>query len=60
MRKNEIERLFNEEIRDKKKTGSGSFKRTGKGVKNGIRGGMRFPYQNLSRKNRKNIPNQGK
>ncbi|MCT1390138.1 hypothetical protein ACPOM7_17530 [Peribacillus castrilensis] len=59
MRKNEIERLFNEEIRDKKKTGSGSFKRTGKGVKNGIRGGMRFPYQNLSRKEQKEYTKPG-
>lgn len=59
MKKNEIERLFNQDIREKKKTGSGSFKRAGKGVKNGIRGGMRFPYQNLSKKEQKEYTKPG-
>lgn len=37
----EIEKMFQQDIREKKRTGSGAFHRTGKGAKHGIIGGMR-------------------
>lgn len=47
-----IERLFNEDIRDKRKAGSGSFHKRGKGVKHGISGALRTPYYYLKPKER--------
>ena len=50
-----IERLFNEDIRDKRKAGSGVFSRRGKGVKHGISGALRTPYYYLKPKERKKL-----
>lgn len=50
-----IERLFNEDIRDKRKAGSGSFHKRGKGVKHGISGALRTPYYYLKPKERKKL-----
>ncbi len=47
MWQSEAERLFNEEVRDKKKTASGVHHKTGK---NGYVGTMRFPSDIMSRK----------
>jgi len=50
-----IERLFQEDIRDKRKAGSGSFHKRGKGVKHGISGALRTPYYYLKPKERKKL-----
>jgi hypothetical protein len=50
-----ISRLFNEDIRDKKKTGSGSFHKTGKGVKHGFNGALRTPYYYMTVKEKKKL-----
>lgn len=49
----EIERIFNDDIRDKKKTGSGSFHKRGKGVKHGFKGALRTPYYYMTNKEKK-------
>lgn len=46
----EIERAFNEEIREKRKAGSGAFHKRGKGVKHGISGALRTPSYYMSKK----------
>ena len=51
----EIERLFNDDIRDKRKTGSGVFHRRGKGVKHGISGALRTPSYYMSNKEKKKL-----
>ena len=51
----EIERLFNEDIRDKRKAGSGSFHKRGKGVKHGISGALRTPYHYMTNKEKKKL-----
>ena len=51
----EIERLFNEDVREKRKTGSGSFHKRGKGVKHGLSGALRTPYYYLSTKEKKKL-----
>lgn len=47
-----IQQLFDDDVKIKKQTGSGVFKRKGKGVKNGVKGGLRFAYQNMSKQDR--------
>ena len=49
----EIERIFNDDIRDKSKTGSGSFHKRGKGVKHGFKGALRTPYYYMTNKEKK-------
>lgn len=49
---NEIERLFNEEVRDKKRTGRGAFNKTGKGVKHNMNG-IKFPYDYMKAKEKR-------
>jgi hypothetical protein len=51
----EIERLFNDDVRDKRKTGSGVFHRRGKGVKHGISGALRTPSYYMSTKEKKKL-----
>lgn len=51
----EIERLFNDDVRDKRKTGSGVFHRRGKGVKHGISGALRTPSYYMSNKEKKKL-----
>jgi transposase len=47
-----FERFFADDIREKKKIGSGAFHRRGKGVKHGI-GSFRFTFENMSRKEKR-------
>ena len=51
----EIERLFNEDVREKRKTGNGVFHRRGKGVKHGISGALRTPSYYMSNKEKKKL-----
>ena len=51
---NTYERMFHEDIQDKKRTGRGVFSRVGKGVKHTIRG-VKTPYDFLSNKERKKL-----
>lgn len=50
---NTYERMFQDEIREKKTIGRGVFSRRGKGVKHTIRG-IKTPYDYLSTKEKKN------
>lgn len=47
-----IERIFREEIQEKKRIGSGSFHMRGKGVKHGFSGALRTPYHFMKTKER--------
>jgi hypothetical protein len=47
-----IEKLFHQEIRDKKRTGSGAFHKRGKGVRHGMRG-IKFQYDFLTAKEKR-------
>lgn len=52
----EIERLFNEDIREKKKVGRGSFSKVGKGGERArVRGGLKTPYDFMKTKERKKL-----
>lgn len=51
----EIERLFNDDVREKRKTGSGQFHRRGKGVKHGMNGALRTSYYYMTNKERKKL-----
>ena len=53
--KENIEKLFMEEVREKKKTGTGAFNMRGKGVKNGFRGALRTPYHFMKTKERNKL-----
>lgn len=50
-----IEKLFKEDIREKKKTGSGAFHMRGKGVKHGFNGALRTPYHFMKTKEKKKL-----
>lgn len=50
-----IERIFLDEIREKRKTGSGAFHRRGKGVKHNVNGALRTPYHFMKEKERKKL-----
>lgn len=50
-----IERIFNEEVIEKKKTGRGTFSKKGKGVKHGFNSALRTPYYFMSAKERKKL-----
>lgn len=50
-----IEKIFNDEVREKRKTGSGVFSKRGKGVKHGISGAFRTPYYFMKTKERKKL-----
>lgn len=50
-----IERVFQEEIREKKRIGSGVYSRRGKGVKHGISGALRTPYHYMTNKEKKKL-----
>ena len=56
----EIERLFNDDIREKRKAGSGSFHKRGKGVKHGISGALRTSSYYMSKKEIKNLSGEVK
>lgn len=51
----EIEKMLKEDIRDKKKTGSGAFHQRGKGVRHGFSGALRTPYHFMKNKEKKNL-----
>lgn len=51
----EVERIFNDDIRDKRKAGSGSFHKRGKGVKHGMSGALRTPSFYMSNKEKKKL-----
>lgn len=51
----EIERLFNDDIREKRKTGSGSFHKRGKGVKHGLSGALKTPYHYMKTKEKNKL-----
>jgi hypothetical protein len=51
----EIERMFNEDVREKRKAGSGSFHKRGKGVKHGMSGALKTPYHYMSAKEKKKL-----
>lgn len=53
--KENIEKLFKEEIREKKKTGTGAFHMRGKGVKHGFNGALRTPYHFMKTKERNKL-----
>lgn len=55
MMNREIERMFKEEIKEKRKTGSGSFHKRGKGVKHGFSGALKTPYYYMSNKEKKKL-----
>jgi|tagenome__1003787_1003787.scaffolds.fasta_scaffold20938243_6 hypothetical protein len=57
MWQSEAERLFNDEVRDKKKTASGVHHKTGK---NGYVGKMRFPSDIMSRKEKRKYKGNSK
>lgn len=50
-----IEKIFMEEIREKKRTGNGSFHKRGKGVKHGMNGALKTPYHYMKEKDRKKL-----
>lgn len=52
--RNEIERLFIEDIREKKKAASGSFHKKGKGVKHHM-SGIKTPYDFMTNKQKKTL-----
>lgn len=53
---NDIERLFLDDIREKKKAGRGSFSKTGKGGERaGVRGGLKTPYDFMKTRERKKL-----
>ena len=51
---NTYERMFHDDIQDKKRAGRGVFSRVGKGVKHTIRG-VKTPYDFMSTKERKKL-----
>lgn len=51
----EIERLFQDDIREKRKTGSGSFHKRGKGVKHGLSGALKTPYHYMKTKEKNKL-----
>jgi len=51
---NTYERMFHEDIREKRKIGRGSFNRVGKGVKHTMRG-IKTPYDFMSTKEKKKL-----
>lgn len=51
----QIERMLQEEIREKRKAGSGSFHKRGKGVKHGLNGALKTPSYFMSNKEKKNL-----
>ena len=55
----EVERIFNQDIREKKLAGYGASKRTGKGVRHGIRGGMRTPSSLMTKREKKDYMKPG-
>ena len=50
-----IERIFQDDIRDKRKAGSGSFHRKGHGIKHGIGGALRTPSFFMKTKEKKKL-----
>ena len=53
--KENIERLFNEDIREKRKAGSGSYHRKGHGVKHGMSGALKTPFFYMKTKERNKL-----
>jgi hypothetical protein len=53
--KENIEKLFMEEVREKKKIGTGAFHLRGKGVKHGFNGALRTPYHFMKTKERNKL-----
>jgi hypothetical protein len=51
----EIEKLFKDDIREKKKTGSGAFHMRGKGVRHGFNGALRTPYHFMKTKEKNKL-----
>lgn len=50
-----IEKLFLEDVREKKKAGRGAFSMRGKGVKHGISGALRTPFHFMKTKEKKKL-----
>lgn len=53
--KENIEKLFMEEVREKKKTGTGAFHMRGKGIRNGSNKALRTPYHFMKTKERNQL-----
>lgn len=51
----EVEKMFMEDVREKKRTGSGSFHKTGKGVKHTMHGVKLGPYDFMKPKEKKKL-----
>ena len=53
---NEIEKIFIDDIREKKRTGRGAFAKTGKGSERaGVKGGLKTPYSFMTTRERKKL-----
>lgn len=50
-----IEKIFINDIREKKRAGSGAFHMRGKGVKHGFSGALRTPYHYMSNREKKKL-----
>ena len=50
-----IERIFQDDIRDKRKAGSGAFHMRGKGVRHGFNGALRTPSFFMKTKEKKKL-----
>lgn len=50
-----VEKLFQQDIREKKRAASGAFHMRGKGVRNGFSGAIRTPYHFMSNKEKKQL-----
>lgn len=51
----DVEKIFTNDIRDKKRTGRGAFAMRGKGVKHGMSGALKTPYYYMSAKEKKKL-----
>jgi hypothetical protein len=51
----EVEKMLKEDIREKKKTGSGAFHMRGKGVRHGFNGALRTPYHFMKTKEKNKL-----
>lgn len=58
MKRNPYEELFQEEIREKKKTGRGAFSKKGKGVIHSSNSPLRSPYYFMTNKEKKNLDSE--
>src|SRR3954469_17705181 len=55
-----IEKMFQDDIREKKKAGSGSFHKRGKGVRHGLSGALRTPSYYMKQKEKNKLSGEGR